>query len=100
MSRPQFKRVEAFNPKQISGCQLWLDSTDSSTISFSSGSSMTQWNDKSGSSNHFTPTSGTPTLISDNGRSVVNFTSGTIMRSANQITFTTSSAFFIVSKFI
>ena len=59
---------------------------------------MTQWNDKSGSSNHFTPTSGTPTLISDNGRSVVNFTSGTIMRSANQITFTTSSAFFIVSK--
>jgi hypothetical protein len=66
-------------------------------LTISSGA-ITQWRDKSGSSNHFTPTSGTPTSISDNGRSVVNFLSGAIMTSANQITFTTSSAFYIVSK--
>jgi hypothetical protein len=86
-----------FSPTQIPGCQLWLDAADTGSITLS-GSSVTRWRDKSGSSNNFTPTSGTPTSISDNGRTVVNFTSGTIMRSANQITFTTSSAFFIVSR--
>jgi len=85
-----------FTPRQISGCQLWLDGADTGSMTLS-GSSVTQWRDKSGSSNNFTPTSGTPTSILDNGRNVVNFTSGAIMTSANQITFTTSSAFFIVS---
>jgi hypothetical protein len=89
--------LRTFQPADIPGCQLWLDAADSSSLVLS-GSSVTTWMDKSGSSNHFTPTSGTPTSISDNGRTVVNFTSGAIMRSANQITFTTSSAFFIVSR--
>ena len=87
-----------FKPTDIGGCQLWLDSIDPSTISFSSASNISQWRDKSGFLNHFTPTSGTPTLTSDNGKTVVNFTSGVVMASANQITFTTSSAFFIVSR--
>jgi len=91
------KSIWGFDPRSVPGCSLWLDAADSNTITLS-GSNVTQWNDKSGSSNHFTPTSGTPTSILDNGRSVVNFTSGTIMRSTNQITFTTSSAFFIVSR--
>jgi hypothetical protein len=36
-----------FNPTQISGCSLWLDAADSSTVTLS-GSSVSQWNDKSG----------------------------------------------------
>jgi hypothetical protein len=88
----------AFTPRQIGGLGLWLDSTDSSTISFSSGSNISQWRDKSGSSNHFSVTSGTTTTILDNRKTVVNFPSGAIMSSANQITFTTSSAFYIVSR--
>ena len=91
------KSVWGFDPRSVPGCSLWLDGADTGSMTLS-GSSVTQWRDKSGSSNHFTPTSGTPTSILDNGRSVVNFTSGAIMRSANQITFTTSSAFFIVSR--
>jgi hypothetical protein len=87
-----------FTPRQIGGLGLWLDSTDSSTISFSSGSNISQWRDKSGSSNHFSLTSGTTTTILDNRKTVVNFPSGAIMSSANQITFTTSSAFYIVSR--
>jgi hypothetical protein len=87
-----------FTPRQIPGLGLWLDSTDSSTISFSSGSNVSQWRDKSGSSNHFSLTSGTTTTILDNGKTVINFPSGAIMTSANQITFTTSSAFYIVSR--
>ena len=36
-----------FSPRNISGCQLWLDAADQSSITLS-GSSVTQWNDKSG----------------------------------------------------
>ena len=89
----------AFSPRQIPGCALWLDSTDSSTISFSSGSNISQWRDKSGSSNHFSLISGTTTTVIDNGKTVVYFPSGAVMGSANQITFTTSSAFYIVSRY-
>jgi hypothetical protein len=42
-----------FTPTQISGCSLWLDAADSTTLSLSS-SSVTQWRDKS--SNAFTAT--------------------------------------------
>ena len=98
MSRAFIQKRLPFKPTDIGGCQLWLDSIDPSTISFSSASNISQWRDKSGFLNHFTPTSGTPTLTSDNGKTVVNFTSGVVMGSANQITFTTSSAFFIVSR--
>ena len=88
----------AFSPRQIPGLALWLDSTDSSTISFSSGSNINQWRDKSGSSNHFSLITGTTTTVVDNGKTVVYFPSGAVMGSANQITFTTSSAFYIVSR--
>ena len=94
---PSGSTITPFLPTLIPGCALWLDGADTSSLVLS-GSNITTWKDKSGYSNHFTPTSGTPTSISDNGRTVVNFTSGAIMRSANQITFTTSSAFFIVSR--
>jgi hypothetical protein len=46
-----FKLVPAvtptFTPLQISGCQLWLDAADATTLTLS-GSNVTQWNDKSG----------------------------------------------------
>jgi hypothetical protein len=60
-------------------CILWLDANDSSTTIFSSGTSMSLWNDKSGAGNHMTKMGTTePTLVSNtlNGRSVVNTTSG------------------------
>ena len=89
-----------FSPLQIANCQLWLDASDSSTSSmtFSSGSNLSVWNDKSGKGNNFSLTTGTTTLINDGGYSVVSFPSGALMTSANQITFSSSSAFFIVCK--
>lgn len=92
-----FSTSPVSTPLTISGCGIWLDGADTSSMTLSSGA-ITQWRDKSGSSNHFTTSSGTPTSISDNGKTVANFTPGAIMTSANQISFTTSSAFFIVSK--
>ena len=38
----------AFSPSSVSGCQLWLDSADPTTLSYSSAANVTQWNDKSG----------------------------------------------------
>ena len=34
--------------KLASGCALWLDGADPTTVTFSSGSNISQWNDKSG----------------------------------------------------
>lgn len=46
-----FKRIppflRPFSPLDISGCALWFDAADPSTMSLT-GSSMTQWRDKSG----------------------------------------------------
>lgn len=39
--------LRRFHPLDISGCQLWLDAADSTTLTLS-GSNVTQWNDKSG----------------------------------------------------
>jgi hypothetical protein len=42
-----------FTPALIPGCTLWLDGADPLSLSLS-GSNVTQWRDKSGSSNHYT----------------------------------------------
>ena len=45
--------IKAFNdPLDITGCQLWLDADDGSSFTLS-GALVQQWNDKSGSGNHF-----------------------------------------------
>ena len=42
-----------WSPLQISGCQLWLDATDSTSVTLNS-TSVTQWSDKSGNARHLT----------------------------------------------
>jgi hypothetical protein len=41
------KYFSGFDPRDVPGCQLWLDAADSSTFTLS-GSNITTWNDKSG----------------------------------------------------
>jgi len=66
--------LTSFIPTQISGCALWLDAADSSTFTLS-GTDVSQWRDKSGSSNHMNRYSaGTaPSTSSLNGYSTVFF---------------------------
>ena len=73
MSVPFMRRIAPFSPTQVSGCQLWLDAADPATISFSSGTSVSQWNDKSGA---FLTPSGSLYCPNVNGATVnvVNFT--------------------------
>jgi hypothetical protein len=42
----------AFTPTSITGCSLWLDAADSSTITIQTG--VSQWTDKSGQGRHVT----------------------------------------------
>jgi hypothetical protein len=53
-----------FTPRQIATLSLWLDAADASTLAFSSGINVSQWNDKSGNGYNFTTVSGTPTYTS------------------------------------
>jgi hypothetical protein len=55
--------AKSFRPTSITGCQLWLDASDRSSFTLS-GTSVTQWNDKSGSGNH--ATGGTSPTFSNN----------------------------------
>ena len=45
-------QVAGSSPGSIPGLILWLDGNDSSSITFSSGTTVSQWRDKSGFSNH------------------------------------------------
>lgn len=88
-------------PTNVSGLSIWLDGTDTTGTgaTLTNGAALTTWVDKSGNSNNFTKTAGTITNLVDNSKFVVNVPSASIMQSASQINFTTSSAFFLVAKF-
>jgi hypothetical protein len=72
-----FKLVPAitpvFTPLQISGCQLWLDAADATTLTLS-GSNVTQWNDKSGNGRNTSTFWNAPTF--SNGAVQFNTTQG------------------------
>lgn len=73
--------VSTFIPTDLSNLQLWLDSTDASTVN--SGSPVntdpvTLWNDKSGNGNNFTGAGSVPTYVTGGigGKPSMNFPSG------------------------
>ena len=68
------KQRSVFDPKSISGLQLWLDAADSSTVVLS-GTSVIQWKDKSGTSTHMSQatTSNAPNYTSVNSKYMIDF---------------------------
>jgi Concanavalin A-like lectin/glucanases superfamily len=85
-------------PTNVSGCQLWLDSTDSSTITATSGV-VSSWNDKSGLANHFTggnsPKTGTLTINNLNVMDLVTNSAAYFYSTSNFTLPTNYSIFFI-----
>jgi len=63
MSAPFMRKRTWFTPTTVTGCSLWLDSSDSATLT-TSGSAVLQWNDKSGNNNNATPSGSGPTNAS------------------------------------
>lgn len=60
---------------------LWLDAADDTTFSYSSGTTVSQWRDKSGQNNHAVVVSGSPLRsVAINSRKSVSFTSTTSFR--------------------
>ncbi len=99
--------IVPFSPTSIAGLKLWLDASDTSTISLS-GSSVTQWNDKSGNGYNFAqststkrPSSGTRT---QNSLNVIDFDgtndclSTTAAKSAFNFLHSSTSTIFVVLK--
>lgn len=54
-------KFASFVPTDVPGLKLWLDASDSSTFSYSSGSNISQWRDKSSNQNHSISVEGTIT---------------------------------------
>jgi len=61
--------TSSLSPTSITGCTLWLDAADSSSLVLS-GSNVTQWNDKSNGGYNFTSASGHYPVYSTNNISI------------------------------
>jgi len=88
-----------FNPTTISGCLIWLDGADTSTITYSTSPTISQWNDKSGGNYNFTlSTANSPTLPTyatmSNGKSAPRFSSSALQNSS--VVIPTSYTIFVV----
>jgi hypothetical protein len=60
------------SPLAVSGCALWLDGADASSVTFGTGSNITSWNDKSGNNRNATQfNTGFATYDSINRRTVI-----------------------------
>ena len=83
------------NPLAISGCQLWLDAADATTIV----PVVSTWRDNSGLGNNMSLTAGTVTYVSNSGPPCVNFASGGILQTTNYISITSGvSVVFVVCQ--
>lgn len=63
MNRPTFD----FSPLSIPSCCLWLDAWSSNNFTFSSGTTITSWLDRSGNGNNTTDASGSPQYTTNAG---------------------------------
>lgn len=91
------KGAPAFAPTNISGLRLWVDASD-----FVSAGAISQWNDKSGLSNHLVQATGAnqPTVIlnQQNSKAVVYFDSLKKMFPSTNIDSTTDFSMIFLSK--
>jgi hypothetical protein len=83
------------------GLVMWMDAADDTTFSYSSGTTVSQWRDKSGFNYHMVPKSSGPTRSAVlNSRKVLAFTaSQTIGNDVIDLTYTTSTVF-VVSRYV
>jgi hypothetical protein len=88
-----------FFPLSLPACGLWLDAADASTITYSSGSNLSQWRDKSGNGYIMSNNAGTTTVAASslNSLNTVFTPSGTNTQITN-FRGRTKMTFFIVGK--
>ena len=89
-----------FRPTSIAGCQLWLDGADASQVTYSTGSNISQWKDKSGNANHGSQsTAGQQPYYSTASNAVV-FSGAQVMTCPLSASSTIETCFFVFSTTI
>ena len=99
MATIKAQNTRFFNPTAVAGCQLWLDGVDTSSMVFSSGSNVSQWNDKSGLANNATAGgTGSPVLTQNaiNGNQALYMSLNPYFRGPISLTGTTVTCFAVV----
>lgn len=82
------------------GLVMWMDAADDTTFSYSSGTTVSQWRDKSPSGYHMTPVAGSPTRNAfQNSRKVVAFTTAQDIQNGSIDLRTSPYTVFIVSRY-
>jgi hypothetical protein len=77
---------------------LWLDAADDTTFSYSSGTTVSQWRDKSGQNNHAPVIGGSPVRsVAINSRKSVSFTATTSFRCLTG-NFSSTATHFVVCR--
>ena len=89
--------LNRWQPTQISGCQLWLDAADAKTLSLS-GTTVTQWNDKSGNGKNATVAAGTLSYSSQTRSIAFNGSSYFSLPTNTFLTGNSNYAMFIISS--
>lgn len=81
------------------GLVMWMDAADDSTFSYSSGTTVSQWRDKSGLNYHMVPLSAGPSRGSFlNSRKVLSFTTAQTIGSLSLNLETSENTVFVVSR--
>jgi len=95
---PTLTNINFFSPASISGLSLWLDGADSTQFTFSSGSNIATWKDKSGLNNTATA-SGSPVLqtYTINGQQSVYMPNAPYFGGSISITGTTVTTFAVAT---
>ena len=82
------------------GLVMWMDAADDTTFSYSSGTTVSQWRDKSGNNYHMVPVSAGPTRNAFlNSRKVLAFTTGQDIQNLSIDLRTSPYTVFIVSRY-
>jgi hypothetical protein len=99
-SHPFYKippHLRLFKPNDVTGCQLWLDGADQGSMTFS-GSTITQWSDKSGNGYHATIASGRIGATYSSGLKCVYFQSPSVGYQTNYPANPTNETMFVVAN--
>jgi len=91
------------SPVPVSGYTLWLDASDAASFTYSSGSLVSQWNDKSGNARNYVQATvanqPTKQTAYQNGLDVVQFFAGSDFMNCNSFEWTNgNSTVFMVYK--
>ena len=87
--------LPVISPLTIPGCQLWFDAADTSSMTFS-GSTITQWNDKSGNGRNATIASGRIGAVYSTALNAVNFATSNTGYITNYSASPTNETVFVV----